>query len=260
VRDPFRSDGQRPADLRGATPLTGVQRDPEAAGTRRLERPGVIERVRVGRFGPGQVPAHEAPVAEARRRLGQHQVVRWVMRTQRGADQPDGRPGPPAGGTSPAADGRDPIVQRQAAGDVEQRSPADLDITDLFGGLGVDQLRGDPFERLGVLHERDRQVEGAEQLGLVGAPLGRDERVEHAGPGRRRRYAAGPGQVERRVDAQRAVEVEMELGLGHRLDEPAQGGARQSVGGRFGHHPMLRSRAMNDQPAAPFGRPCRPVP
>ena len=41
--------------------------------------------------------------------------------------------------------------------------------------------------------------------------------------------AAGPGDVERGVDAERAVEVEVELGLGHRADERADG-ARVEVG------------------------------
>ena len=49
---------------------------------------------------------------------------------------------------------------------MEQRPPADLDVPDAVGGLGLDELGGDPLERLGVLHERDRQVERAQQLGL----------------------------------------------------------------------------------------------
>jgi thiol-disulfide isomerase/thioredoxin len=48
------------------------------------------------------------------------------------------------------------------AGDVQQRSPADLDVSDPVGRLRLDQLGGDAFERLGILHEGDRQVECAQ--------------------------------------------------------------------------------------------------
>ena len=153
----------------------------------------------------------------------------------------------------PATDRRDPVGERQPARDVQQRPPADLDVADVVRGLRGHQLGGDPLERLRVLHQRDRQVEGAQQLGLVGAALGRDERPVHPGPVRRGVDAARARQLERRVHPDRAVEVQVELRLGHRFEEPAEwpaGDAGDGGGGVWvGHRPMLQFRAVGDAPA-----------
>ena len=60
VGDPFRSQGQRPTDLRRAAPLAGVERDAQTAGARRLERPRVSQRVREARLRAGEVAAGQA--------------------------------------------------------------------------------------------------------------------------------------------------------------------------------------------------------
>ena len=153
------------------------------------------------------------------------------------------------------ADRGDPVGQRQPAGDVEQRAPADLDVADAVGRLGLDQLGGDPLERLGVLHQRDRQVERAQQLGLVGARHRRDERRRHPGPVARRVDPARPGELERGVDPERAVEVEVELGLGHRLDQArGSGGAGRAVGRPGGRCPS-RVDATTPAPCPPSSSP-----
>ena len=85
-----------------------------------------------------------------------------------------------------------------------------------------DHVGRDPLERLGVLHQEDREVERREQLRLVGDLVGRDERAAHGRERRRRLDVAGPRDVERGVDTERAVEVEVELGLRHRAHERAQ--------------------------------------
>ena len=184
----------------GAAPLAGVERDPQAAG------PGGLERRARGSSGSGNAasgPARSQPVRPSSRNRAavsaSVDVVGRVVRAERRADEPDDRsPVRAAAARAPRHDRRDPVGERQPARDVEQRPPADLDVADAVGGLRLDQLGGDPLERLGVLHQRDRQVERAEQLGLVAAALRRDERAEHPGPRRRRVDAARRGQLQRR--------------------------------------------------------------
>ncbi len=129
-----------------------------------------------------------------------------------------------AASRAPAHTAAMPSSSGQAPEDVQERAPADLDIADVVGRLGLDQLGADAVQGLGVLHERDGQVEGLEQLGLGGARHRRDERSRHAQPVAGRIDAAGPCQLQGRIDPQRAVEVQVQLGLGHRLDEAAAGG------------------------------------
>ncbi len=79
---------------------------------------------------------------------------------------------------------------------MECRRPADLGVADSIGRLGLDELAGDAFERVGVLHERDRKVEGAEELGLVGGDGRGDQRGGHPGVVAGGVDPAGPGQLE----------------------------------------------------------------
>ena len=106
-------------------------------------------------------------------------------------------------------------------GGVEQGRPADLDVADVVARLVLDEVSRDALDGLGVLHQGDREVEGLEQLGLVGRLVGPDEHAPHAGERRGGVDPAGAGDVERRVDPERAVEVEVELGLGHRARDRA---------------------------------------
>jgi len=119
---------------------------------------------------------------------------------------------------------------------MQPRAPADLDVLHQIGGLRFDELGRDPLERIGVLHEPNREIEGPEELGLVGADRRRDERGAHPGHGLRRVDAAGPGELDRGVDSNGAIEVEMELRLRHSQDEWLN---------RGGHDAMLRSGRMS---------------
>ena len=101
--------------------------------------------------GPARSQPDEALVAEPRGGLGERQVGIGLVRAKRRADQPDRRPGPVGRVLRTTADGRDPVGQRQPARQVEKRSPADLDVAHAVGRLGLDQLAGDPLERVGVL-------------------------------------------------------------------------------------------------------------
>ncbi len=67
VGDPLRVDRQRAADLRGAAPLAGVDRDPEAAGSRSLEGCRVEQWIGEALLGAGEVPAGQSLVDEPRR-------------------------------------------------------------------------------------------------------------------------------------------------------------------------------------------------
>ena len=166
VGDPLRIDDERSTDLCRAAPLAGVDRHPQAVRASGLERAGVCQRIRERLLEAGQVPGGQSLVDEPGRGLCQLHVPLRIVRAQRSRDQPHRDAGPCRRGVRAATDRRDPVRERQAARDVEQRAPADLDVADVVGGLRLDELRGDPLECLGVLHERDRQVERLEQLGL----------------------------------------------------------------------------------------------
>ena len=241
--DPLRIDGQGTTDLGRAAPLAGVDRDVQAAGPSDRKRSVEPERVRETLLAAGEVPADEPGRPEPRRGLGKLDVEIRVVRSERGTDQANHDAGPHRRSGRPAADRGDPVGERQAAFGVERRAPADLDVADPVRGLRLDELAGDSFERLGVLEEGDRQVEPLEQLGLRGRPFGRDERVSHPGVGSRRVDAACPGELERGLDPHRTVEVEVELRLWHRLDQPAQRRGIERTGGvHRGHGAMLPAR------------------
>ena len=112
VGDPLRVHRERTADLRGAAPFPGMDGDPQPARPGGVERGRVGQGIREGRLGAGQVPAGQALVAEASRRLGEPHVRLGIVRAQRGADQPDDGPGPRGGLARTRAHGRDPLVQR----------------------------------------------------------------------------------------------------------------------------------------------------
>ena len=75
--------------------------------------------------------------------------------------------------------------------------------------------------------------------GLVLDLLGPDEHVAHPGERRRRLDAARPGELKGRVDPQRAVEMEVELRLGHR-----EGQGPQAAGVERRHAPDGRPGAF----------------
>ena len=83
------------------------------------------------------------------------------------------------------------------AGRVEGRRPADLDVADAVGGLRLDELGGDPGERVAVLEQADRQVERAQELGLRRAVGRGDEHRPHRGLVPWRVHVPRPGQLER---------------------------------------------------------------
>ena len=240
VRDPLRSQGQPSANLPRAAPFASVQGDPQACGRGGLERRAVVQRVGEGLLRPGEVEAAQALGPEVGRGQREPHVVGRGMRPHGRGDQADLEPGLAGRPARPAADGGDPVGQRQPARRVEQRPPADLDVADAVRGLRLHQLRRDLLECLGVLEQRDRQVERAEQFLLRGADRRRGQRLVHPTVGRRRRYAPRPRQGQGRVHPDRAVQVEVQLGLGHGLDQAAQ--RRRAESGRRPRAGRLRGR------------------
>jgi len=61
-------------------------------------------------------------------------------------------------------------------------APAHFKVGDVLCRLGAHQLLGGAIERLCVLQERDRQIECAQQVGLIGAALRSDEGGAHPCP------------------------------------------------------------------------------
>src|SRR5205814_7299893 len=97
----------------------------------------------------------------------------------------------------------------------------------------------------------------AEQLGLRRAWHRGDERGPHPVDVPRRIDAPRPGQLQRRLNPERSVEMKMELGLGHREEggaprriAAADGSARPVV---FGYSIWLRG--VFGQAAPPIGVP-----
>ena len=171
VGDPLRPKLERATDLRRAAPFARVAGDPQAGRARDIERRRVRERIREALLLAGQVPAHDAAVAQAAGHLGERAVGLGIGPTDRGDDEPrhdrmarGGRAARPFVGA--VRDGGDDLGGREAGRRVEARRPADLHVADAVGGLGLDELGGDPGERFGVLEQADRQVERAQQLGL----------------------------------------------------------------------------------------------
>ena len=192
VGDPLRVDGQRPADLGGAAPLAGVDRDVQAALAGDGERGGVQGRVRERLLRPGEVPAGQADrrgpatAASASATLSSGSCERIAVQVRRTSTSCSR-----AASFAPRATAS--ITVRRGRGRARYGAPGPS------GSRGSGRprpafvstsSRGDPLERLRVLHQRDRQVEGAEQLGLVAAG--------HRARSSSRRI---PRDVARRVDA-----------------------------------------------------------
>ena len=135
--------------------------------------------------------------------------------------------------SKPALDRGDDLVEVEPAGDVLLGGVADLGVHDAVGGQVLDALAGDPRQRLGRLHHRDRVVEGLE-VPLQRAGVGRLGEPATERRRRRARAAAWPisrGQLEDRRRPQPSVEVVVQQDLGRAVDLLA-GGGRSAVSAR----------------------------
>ena len=113
MRDALRIDCERASHLRGPAPLAGVNGDAQPSRASRLERLAVEQGIGVGGLGAGEVPAGQAAVTEAGRRLGQSKVVGRVVGAKGGRDQSNDRAGRGRPRLRAADDRLDPIRQRE---------------------------------------------------------------------------------------------------------------------------------------------------
>ncbi len=205
MRDGF--ELQRAPDLRRATPLAGMAGDAEAAGARHVERGAR------GAADPGKRsswPAQSKPVSPSpTKRTASSAISRFRSGgCERSATAMSRISTPVAAAPRPRARDhrRDPVPQREPALRVQRRRPADLGVARPVRRHVLDQLVRDALQRLGVLHQRDRQVEGAQQLELALAADRSDQAVAHRSrfmPSSRPRWRASSSAVSGRSDPSR---------------------------------------------------------
>ena len=116
----------------------------------------------------------------------------------------------------------------EAAARVEHRRVAHLHVADVLARGVLGELVGDAPERLLGLHHAQRDVEGLEVLDERAAVLPEVHRRAEARPRRRpgSSIAVLLGEVEDRREAERAVEVDVQVGLRELLDELERNGSR----------------------------------
>jgi hypothetical protein len=102
---------------------------------------------------------------------------------------------------------------------VKLRCEAHLDVADAVGLAVLGQLARRPLERLWILQHGDRVPESLEVLGQAGVARAEDQRFESFRRLRGKGHLAGAGHVDHRAEPQRAVEVDVEVGLGQAADE-----------------------------------------
>ena len=167
MRNPLGVHREGAPDLRRAAPLAGMECDPETAGTGRIKCARGDGGIGEPRFGSREIPTGEAAAQEPRGRFREGDVGFGVMGSERRTDQAHGRPCAGRRPRCPRNDRIDPGFERQPTGDMEEWPPSDLQVANVVGGLVLDQLGGDALEGIGILHQRDGQVERAEQVRLI---------------------------------------------------------------------------------------------
>jgi hypothetical protein len=133
---------------------------------------------------------------------------------------------------------------------VQGRRPAQLRVARAVAGHVFHELGGGPLEGVGVLEQGHRKVEGPQQLRLVAAVRRRHEARAQRGDieaVRQSGRSAIECQLEGGLEPQRAIEVEVQLRLGHGRQPPAQRAGGSGIAGwvheRAGHDAMLASRS-----------------
>ena len=168
----------------------------------------------------------------------------------RGQQLPDHDPAPGrrTALVEPLLDGGHDLVEGQPLGDVLLGRVAHLGVHDAVGGQVLHALAGDPGQRRGGLHHRDRVVERLEValqragVGGLGEPA-----AERLGVGRGQLVADLGGEVDDRLRPEPAVEVVVEQHLGRAQDLVASGSRHPPI------LPSMRTFTTLDEVAAATG-------
>ena len=112
-----------------------------------------------------------------------------------------------------AIDRRDHRRHVEARPHVQLRREAHLDVAHAFVQAVLRQLEGGPLERLGVGEHGAGVGEALQVLGEVAVLLLEHQLAQAVGLGRRQLDAALARQLDQGLDAQRAVEVDVQIGL-----------------------------------------------
>ncbi len=118
-----------------------------------------------------------------------------------------------------AGDGADDFFHREPVIDVQLGGVADFEVADAFGEIVLRQLEGDAFEAFGVLHHGASVGETLQVFRQVGVVVFENEFAQSF-------FGVGGqldvlrfGQFDQGGQPQRAVEVDVEVGLGDGAEE-----------------------------------------
>jgi len=124
----------------------------------------------------------------------------------------------------------DHFFDREPGPHVELRGIADFDVADVFGDVVLGEFVGHALEVFGVLEDRAGQAEPAQVIGEVLVLFLEDEFLEAGFRLGRQGHLGGLGQFDQGGEPQRAVQMEVQIGLGDFLEEFA---------GNLGRHGSL---------------------
>jgi uridine kinase len=121
--------------------------------------------------------------------------------------------------TESAANGGDDFLDVEPVIDVQLRRVADFDVADALGKIVFGQFESDALEALGGLHHGAGVGEALQVFGKIGVLGLEDEATQSVLGVGRQLDAVAFGQFDQGGDAQRAVEVQMQVGLGDAAEE-----------------------------------------
>ena len=124
-----------------------------------------------------------------------------------------------AGPPQPPVDGPDDARDVEARPDVELGGEADLEVADALLLAVLGQLERRALEGLLVLQDRHRVLEALQVLVQVGVAGPEHQRFEPLRRLRGEGDLARAGQLDEGPEAERAVEVDVEVGLGEAADQ-----------------------------------------
>ena len=162
----------------------------------------------------GQVEGDDALVAEAHRRLGDAERHLGGVVPERAVDHPGHDAEVPLAAGQAAQLGGDRLVEREAALGAQVGAVAHLEVAEIVARRILAHLVRHPLDGLGRLQHRDGGVELLQELLEVMRVIHQHELPDDVGIGRGQRRPGGAGELDQRFGAERAIEVDVEFGLG----------------------------------------------